>query len=135
MHVPDIDVLSACVTLRDCLSIIRRWSIAHPDHTPILLMFNTKTDAAAIPGGTDALPFDVAAFDALDGIWVIIVFHRNASIAKPQCQDSPIAKVSVTGRFRGSGLPYSNPGKHRQRQNRVPVMIVSIDPGETENDQ
>ncbi|VXC93185.1 Ca2+-dependent phosphoinositide-specific phospholipase C [Sphingomonas sp. 8AM] len=66
MHVPDIDVLSACVTLRVCLGIVRRWSLAHPDHAPILLMFNAKSDAAAFPGGTGALPFDAAAFDALD---------------------------------------------------------------------
>lgn len=66
MHVPDIDVLSSCVTLRACLGIVWRWSLAHPDHAPILLMFNAKTDAAALPGGTAALPFDAAAFDVLD---------------------------------------------------------------------
>jgi membrane-associated phospholipid phosphatase len=66
MHVPDIDVLSSCVTLKDCLGVVRRWSLAHPDHAPIMLMFNAKTDAAAMPGGVDALPFDAAAFDALD---------------------------------------------------------------------
>ncbi len=66
MHVQDIDVLSSCETLRACLGIMRRWSLAHPDHAPILLMFNAKTDAAAMPGGVAALPFDAAAFDALD---------------------------------------------------------------------
>jgi membrane-associated phospholipid phosphatase len=66
MHVQDIDVLSACVTLQACLGIVRRWSLAHPDHAPILLMFNAKSDAALFPGGTAALPFDAAAFDALD---------------------------------------------------------------------
>lgn len=66
MHVVDADVLSSCVTLTACLTIIRDWSAAHPDHTPILLMFNTKTDRSSAPGGTNALPFDAAAFDALD---------------------------------------------------------------------
>ena len=66
MHVPDIDVLSSCVTLKMCLGIIRRWSLAHPDHPPIMLMFNAKTDPAVVPGGVSALPFDAAAFDALD---------------------------------------------------------------------
>src|SRR5262249_8784573 len=66
MHVPDIDVLSSCVSLRACLGTVRRWSLAHSDHVPILLMFNAKTDAAAMPGGVNALPFDAAAFDALD---------------------------------------------------------------------
>ena len=66
LHVPDVDVLSACPTLVMCLETIRRWSLAHPDHAPILLMFNTKTDASPVPGGTGALPMDAAAFDALD---------------------------------------------------------------------
>ncbi len=66
MHVQDLDVLSACVTLRDCLGVVRRWSIAHPDHAPIMLMFNAKSDASPVPGGVAALPFDTAAFDALD---------------------------------------------------------------------
>jgi membrane-associated phospholipid phosphatase len=66
MHMPDVDVLSSCATLRGCLGIIRRWSLDHPDHTPILLMFNAKTDRSHVPGGVDALPFDTAAFDALD---------------------------------------------------------------------
>jgi membrane-associated phospholipid phosphatase len=66
MHVQDIDVLSSCVTLRACLGAVRRWSLEHPDHAPILLMFNAKTEATQTSGGVDALPFDAAAFDALD---------------------------------------------------------------------
>jgi len=66
MHVQDIDVLSSCASWRDCLGIVRRWSLAHPDHAPILIMVNAKTDKAALPGGVAALPFDSAAFDALD---------------------------------------------------------------------
>ena len=66
MHIQDIDVLSSCVTLRTCLGIVRRWSLAHSGHAPIMLMFNAKTDPAPQPGGVAALPFDAAAFDALD---------------------------------------------------------------------
>ena len=66
MHVQDVDVLSTCVTLRECLGIVRRWSIDHPDHAPILMMFNAKSDPSPVPGGVAALPFDEAAFDALD---------------------------------------------------------------------
>lgn len=66
MHIQDIDVLSSCATWQACLGIVRRWSLAHPDHAPILIMVNAKTDPAPLPGGVDALPFDAAAFDALD---------------------------------------------------------------------
>ena len=65
-HAPDSDVLSSCVLLIDCLREIRDWSKSRPDHVPILLMFNTKTDRSSAPGGVDALPFDAAAFDALE---------------------------------------------------------------------
>jgi membrane-associated phospholipid phosphatase len=85
MHVPDIDVLSSCVTLRACLGIVRRWSLAHPDHAPIMLMFNAKTDAAVIPGGVSALPFDAAAFDALDSE-VRAVFPPQALITPDNVQ-------------------------------------------------
>jgi hypothetical protein len=85
MHVPDTDVLSSCVLLTDCLKTIRAWSLAHRDHTPILLMFNTKTDKSTAAGGTDALPFDAAAFDALDAE-VRSVLPREALITPDDVQ-------------------------------------------------
>jgi hypothetical protein len=85
MHVPDTDVLSSCVLLTDCLRTIRKWSLAHRDHTPILLMFNAKTDKSTAAGGTDALPFDAAAFDALDAE-VRSVLPREALIAPDDVQ-------------------------------------------------
>lgn len=85
MHVPDVDVLSSCATFRACLGVVRRWSLAHPDHVPILLLVNAKTDAAAMPGGVDALPFDGAAFDALDAE-VRSVFPPRALITPDDVQ-------------------------------------------------
>lgn len=85
LHMQDIDVASACATLRDCLGTVRRWSLAHPDHTPILLMFNAKADASAWPGGMTALPFDAAAFDALDAE-VRAVFPPDALITPDDVQ-------------------------------------------------
>jgi membrane-associated phospholipid phosphatase len=85
MHVQDIDVLSSCATLKACLGIVRRWSLAHPDHAPILLMFNAKSDPAPLPGGVDALPFDAAAFDALDRE-VRAVFPSQALITPDDVQ-------------------------------------------------
>jgi membrane-associated phospholipid phosphatase len=87
MHVQDVDVLSSCVTLRACLGIVRRWSLAHPDHVPILLMFNAKTDPSSAPGGVAALPFDAAAFDALDRE-IRAVFPPQALITPDDVQGS-----------------------------------------------
>jgi hypothetical protein len=66
LHIAGIDNSSSCVLLTDCLTLIRAWSDAHPRHVPILLMFNAKDDQNAARGGIDALPFDSAAYDALD---------------------------------------------------------------------
>lgn len=66
LHMPDIDFRSSCLTFVACLGQIRDWSRAHPDHAPILIMLNAKTGQASMPGGATPLPFDAAAWDALD---------------------------------------------------------------------
>jgi len=64
LHAQDFDFRSSCVTLKDCLAILKGWSRAHPHHVPILVTFNAKDDSR--PEQTQALRFDAAAFDALD---------------------------------------------------------------------
>jgi len=66
LHIAGIDNASSCVLLRECLAIIADWSAAHPTHVPIMLLFNAKDEQYASRGGIDALPFDAAAWDALD---------------------------------------------------------------------
>jgi hypothetical protein len=66
LHFQDIDYRSSCVTLHDCLSILKAWSRAHPRHVPILLSFNAKDDSLPNGQGTQALKYDAAAYDALD---------------------------------------------------------------------
>lgn len=66
LHIPGIDNQSHCALLADCLRQIRAWSDAHPRHLPILILVNAKDERNASRGGVDALPFDAAAWDALD---------------------------------------------------------------------
>lgn len=66
LHIPGIDNSSSCVLLTDCLTIIRRWSDAHPRHVPIMLMFNVKDEQNAARGGIDSVVPDAAGYDALD---------------------------------------------------------------------
>lgn len=66
MHVPDIDYRSVCPLLVDCFKEVRAWSKAHPDHVPILIIFNLKQDQLKVPGAVPLLPFDAAAMDAVD---------------------------------------------------------------------
>jgi hypothetical protein len=66
IHVPDIDYRAVCPLLVDCLREVRAWSQAHPDHTPILIIFNLKQDQIKVPGAVPLLPFDAKAMDAVD---------------------------------------------------------------------
>jgi membrane-associated phospholipid phosphatase len=65
MHVPDIDFRSVCATFVACLTQIRTWSRAHPDHAPILITINAKDDNPT-PGGVKPLLFTPEAYDAFD---------------------------------------------------------------------
>jgi hypothetical protein len=66
IHVPDIDYRSVCPLLVDCFKEVRAWSKAHPDHVPVLIIFNLKQDQLKVPGAVPLLPFDAAAMDAVD---------------------------------------------------------------------
>ncbi|MFI4933497.1 MAG: phosphatidylinositol-specific phospholipase C1-like protein [Caulobacterales bacterium] len=79
MHIQDIDFRSSCLTFIECLTIIHTWSLAHPDHVPILITMNTNDAKTLTPGGVDELPFDEAAYDALDAE-IAQVFARDELI-------------------------------------------------------
>lgn len=79
LHIPDVDVRSHCATFIKCLSQIKDWSDAHPNHVPILIMMNAKDGKAAIDGGVAPLDYDAAAFEALDAE-IISVFAPDRLI-------------------------------------------------------
>lgn len=66
MHLADIDFRSQCMAFVQCLRQIRAWSQSHREHAPILILINAK-DGRGGRGAVAPLPFDGAAFDALDG--------------------------------------------------------------------
>ncbi|CAN5578238.1 hypothetical protein BH10PSE4_BH10PSE4_00750 [soil metagenome] len=66
LHMPDVDFRSSCPTFVACLTQVKTWSQAHPDHVPILILLNAKDGPASLPGGVRPLAFDEKAFDALD---------------------------------------------------------------------
>lgn len=85
LHMQDVDFRSTCVTFVECLTQIRTWSKAHPDHAPILILLNAKEGASSFPGGVAALPFDEQAFDALDAE-IRSVFSDTQLITPDQVQ-------------------------------------------------
>jgi hypothetical protein len=68
LHVQEVDYLSRCWTLVECLEQVRDWSRAHPDHVPIAILVELKTDVIPDPLGVfvQPLPIGPAELDALD---------------------------------------------------------------------
>src|ERR1700743_3828 len=96
LHAQDFDYRSSCVTLKDCLSILKGWSRAHPGHVPILLTFNAKDDS--LPEQTQALKFDAAAFDALDAEIRAVLAPRDLVTPDDVQGNVPTLRDAVTTR-------------------------------------
>jgi len=64
LHVQDLDWNTTCQFLVECLSQVRDWSLANPDHLPLFVLIEAKDDPTPISAPPP--PFDVAAFDTLD---------------------------------------------------------------------
>jgi Phosphoinositide phospholipase C, Ca2+-dependent len=68
LHVQDIDFRSHCLTLKNCLQELRKWSDVHPTHEPIFITFNAKDDTIRRPGFTVPEKFTAAVYDQLDKV-------------------------------------------------------------------
>ena len=67
VHIPDLNQRSSCLLFTECLSEIRAWSRAHPEHVPLFLLIETKHGrTTSIPNSVEAEPFTTETFDALD---------------------------------------------------------------------
>ncbi len=67
IHIVDVDVVSNCPTLIACLTEIRTWSDANPDHLPITVQLELKNDGLPKPFDlTKVVPFGGAELDAMD---------------------------------------------------------------------
>jgi hypothetical protein len=89
MHVQDIDYVSACQPFVGCLKEIRAWSQAHPNHVPLFILVETKTDKVipAVPGMASPEPFTTEALDALDAE-IRSVFPEHERITPDQVRGS-----------------------------------------------
>jgi hypothetical protein len=85
IHEPSIDYRVVCPLFTDCLSDIRTWSKAHPDHVPILVIMNLKEGGLKLPGATIAPLFDAKAMNQIDAE-IRSVFPEAALITPDQVQ-------------------------------------------------
>lgn len=85
LHAPDVDYRSSCPTFQACLTAVRAWSQAHPDHLPLLILLNLKEGGLSLPGAVKASAFDAAAMDAVDAE-IRAVFPEDALITPDKVQ-------------------------------------------------
>jgi hypothetical protein len=67
-HVQEIDFRSHYLTLKSCLRDLKKWSEAHPDHTPVFITMNAKDEEIKREGFTVPEKFTSGVFDELDRI-------------------------------------------------------------------
>lgn len=60
-HIQDIDFETSCATFVACLTGIREWSEANPDHLPVMVMVETKTESLA--EGAEGLGIELPDLD------------------------------------------------------------------------
>lgn len=147
LHVQDIDFRSTCPTLVACLTLVRDWSRAHPDHVPILILVEAKDSAPRDPNGigfVQPVPIDAAQFRALDAE-IRSVFDA-AHLVTPDDVRGSHATLHEAVRTQGWPLlreargkvffALDNTGAHREQYlEGAPalegrVMFVSAPPGE-----
>jgi len=94
LHVQDVDYRSTCQPLIGCLRIIRDWSRQHPEHAPLFILIETKTERP--PADVElAEPeaFTSQRFDELDAE-IRSVFAPEALITPDQVR-GPFATLNA----------------------------------------
>lgn len=70
LHIPDVDYMTNYYSFVSALQAIKTWSDAHPNHLPIYINVESKTetvsDQITLPDFVTGIPFDASAWDALD---------------------------------------------------------------------
>ena len=90
LHVQEVDYRSTCPTFVDCLTQVRAWSDAHPDHLPITIQIEAKDGTIPDPGlgFVTPLPWTAADFGTLE-----------AEIGSVFAPDRVLSPDEVRGRF------------------------------------
>ncbi|QEE49776.1 hypothetical protein FUA48_09315 [Flavobacterium alkalisoli] len=72
LHMPDFDFRTQCMTFEDCLTKLRKWSEAHPDHVPVFITLEPK-DGDKNRFGTEPEQFNAKLFDELDKVLLSVL--------------------------------------------------------------
>jgi hypothetical protein len=120
-HIADFDVRSSCNLFRTCLGQLRAWSDAHPNHEPIFILVEAKSDPLPIfPGSTAPLPFDHKAFEEMDRT-IFDVIGREKMVTPDQVRGSyPTLEAGV--------LAQHWPTLEASRGKFVFLLLTALDP-------
>ncbi|HKG05714.1 MAG TPA: phosphatidylinositol-specific phospholipase C1-like protein [Pedobacter sp.] len=66
LHIPDLDFRSNALTFTGALLQLRKWSEAHPGHTPVFITLEAKDDSISRAEFTQPEKFTANTFDELD---------------------------------------------------------------------
>ena len=84
MHVHEIDYRSQCISFKTCLMQIRSWSKVNPNHLPIMILIELKTEAIPDPLKLDfsqPLEANKGTLDAIDQ--EILAIFKKEEIVTP----------------------------------------------------
>jgi hypothetical protein len=105
LHIQEIDYLSTCPTLVDCLQEMKAWSDAHPGHLPITI--NLELKQSPLPAPFDVTPiqeFDAAQLDELDATVRSVLGDRLITPDEVR-GTAPDLRTAVTEPGSGGGWP------------------------------
>lgn len=68
LHIPELDFRSSVPTFVEALKVLRTWSEAHADHTPVFITLEAKDDSIKKPDFTLPELFTPKVFDELDKV-------------------------------------------------------------------
>ena len=68
LHIQELDFRSSALTFEDALQQLRKWSEAHPDHSPVFITLEAKDEPLSLPGMTVPEKFSQKTFDELDKV-------------------------------------------------------------------
>ncbi|MFD1950355.1 Ca2+-dependent phosphoinositide-specific phospholipase C [Sphingomonas arantia] len=66
LHFPQLDTETHCLTFRDCLTVLRRWSDRFPGHLPVTVLVNASDFPPIAGSWLHDAKFEAADLDALD---------------------------------------------------------------------
>ncbi len=128
LHVQNLDTGSHCAWLLECLEQVIAWSTLNPDHEPILISFNAKTDAIGRPGFTVPRAFDAEAWQALDALLRNSFGGKLLNPAEVLAPDGPV--WPSLAELRGKFLLLLDEGQEKQNAYLSavsrPVMFLNL---------